>query len=94
MAEEQDQDHGALIALLELGKQEKTITVQGIDVIIKKLSFGEEQAVANLAGEMEQRGIPKDTCEREYAKQVAISGSINPRFDEITINDIPFPLRI
>ena len=89
---EHEQDQVAFIALLELGKQTKKITIEDIEITIKKISFGEEQNIANLVGEMEQRGIPKDTCEREYAKQVAVTGMVEPKFDEMSINDIPFPM--
>lgn len=80
------------MALLELGKQTKKITIEGIDITIRKLSFGEEQSIANLSGEMAQKGVPEDTCQREYAKQVAVSGTVEPKFDEIAMADLPFPV--
>lgn len=89
MAEEKDAH--ALMALLELGRQTKEINIEGQDLIIKRLSFGQEQEIANLVGEMEQRGTPKDTCEREYAKQVVVSGVISPKIDELAVTEIPFP---
>lgn len=96
MAEENNR---ALIALLELGKQTKILTVEdpdepkkNIDIKIRKLSFGEEQSIATLTGEMAQRGVPEESCQREYAKQVAVTGTVEPKFDELIINDIPFPV--
>jgi hypothetical protein len=86
------EDVGALYALLDLGRQTKKITVEGIDLVIKKLSFGEEKSIAHLTGEMAQRGVPVDTCQREYAKQVVVSGTADPVFDEISIEQIPFPI--
>lgn len=83
-------DVGALHALLDLGRQTKKITIEGIDLTIKKLSFGEEKDIAHLTGEMAQRGVPADTCYREYSKQVVISGTVDPKFDELTIVQIPF----
>lgn len=96
MAEE---DKRALIALLELGKKTKTLTIEdaddpkkNIEIKIRKLSFGEEQNIATLTGEMAQRGTPEESCQREYAKQVAVTGTVEPKFDELIINDIPFPV--
>ena len=93
MAENDDKnkDVGALYALLDLGRQTKKITVEGIDLVIKKLSFGDEKNIAHLTGEMAQQGVPVDTCQREYAKQVVVSGTVDPVFDEMNIDQIPFP---
>ena len=86
------QDLGALRALLDLGRQTKKITIEGIDLVIKKLSFGAEKDIANLTGEMAQRGVPADTCYREYSKQVVISGTLDPKFDELSVAEIPYPV--
>lgn len=86
------QDIEALHALLDLGRQTKEITIEGIELVIKKLSFGEEKDIAHLTGEMAQRGVPADTCYREYSKQVVISGTTNPKIDELSIVQIPYPI--
>jgi hypothetical protein len=88
----EEKDRAAIVALLELGRQTKEIVIEDQELVIKRLSFGQEQNIANHVGEMEQKGIPSDTCQREYAKQVVVSGTVSPKIDELVINDIPFPL--
>lgn len=72
---------------LAAGKVIKTIVINGMNIRIRPLTYLQEFRIAQVIGEHIKQGMPHEVADREYMKLAVLNGVIEPKMDEISINN-------